>query len=52
MTTIKNIQVLLYYHFNKIIKGPGTSFPSAAFSLKTYYKCFSHNKLVFDQISF
>ena len=26
--TIKNGQILLYYCFNKIIKGPGTSFQS------------------------
>ena len=26
MSTIKNDQILLYCHFNKIIKEPGTSF--------------------------
>ena len=28
MSTIKNSQMLLYCHFNKIIKEPGTSFQS------------------------
>ena len=34
MSTIKNDQILLHCHFNKIIKEPGTSFPSPAFSQK------------------
>ena len=34
MSTIKNGQILLYCHFNKIIKEPGTSFQSPAFSQK------------------
>ena len=34
MSTIKNGQILLYYHFNKIIKEPGTSFQSPSFSQK------------------
>ena len=34
MSTIKNRQILLYCHFNKIIKGPGTSFQSPALSQK------------------
>ena len=34
MTTIKNDQILLYCHFNKIIKESGTSFQSLAFSQK------------------
>ena len=34
MSTIKNGQISLYYHFNKIIKGPGTSFHSPALSQK------------------
>ena len=29
---IENDQILLYYHFNKIIKGPGTSLKSPALS--------------------
>ena len=28
MSTIKNGQISLYCHFNKIIEGPGTSFQS------------------------
>ena len=35
MSTIKNDLILLYCHFNKIIKGPGTSFQSPALSKKT-----------------
>ena len=34
MSTIKNGQILLYCHFNKIIKGPGASFQSPALSQK------------------
>ena len=34
MSTIKNGQIWLYCHFNKIIKGTGTSFQSPAFSQK------------------
>ena len=34
MSTIKNGQILLYCHFNKLIKGPGTSFQSQALSQK------------------
>ena len=34
MSTIKNGQILLYSHFNKIIKEPGASFQSPAFSQK------------------
>ena len=30
MSTIKNDKILVYYHFNKIIKGSGTSFQSPA----------------------
>ena len=48
MSTIKNDQILLYCHFNKIIKGPGTSFHSP----KTCQKCLLCTTLVFDQISF
>ena len=32
MSTIKNHQISLYCHFNKIIKGPGTNFQSLALS--------------------
>ena len=34
MSTIKNDQILLYWHFNKTIKEPGTSFRSPVFSQK------------------
>ena len=34
MSTIKDDQILLYCHFNKIIKEPGTSFQSPTFSQK------------------
>ena len=34
MSTIKNGQILLYCHFNKIMKKPGTSFQSPVFSQK------------------
>ena len=34
MSTIKNGQISLYYHFNKIIKGPGTSVQSPTLSQK------------------
>ena len=34
ISTIKNGQISLYCHFNKIIKGPGTSFHSSTLSQK------------------
>ena len=34
MSTTKNDLILLYWHFNEIIKEPGTSFQSPAFSQK------------------
>ena len=34
MSTIKNGQISLYCYFNKITKGPGTSFQSPALSQK------------------
>ena len=34
MSTIKNGQILMYCHFDKIKKKPGTSFQSPAFSQK------------------
>ena len=34
MSIIKNDHILLCYHFNKIIKGPGTSLHSPALSQK------------------
>ena len=44
MSTIKNGQISLYRRFNKITKGPGTSFLCPLLSQNT--------ALVFDQISF
>ena len=40
VSTIKDGQILPYCHFNKLIKGPGTSFQSP------------DTTLVFDQVSF
>ena len=34
MSTIKNGPILLYFHFNNIIKEPGTSFQSPALNQK------------------
>ena len=34
MLTIKNGQILLYCHFNKIVKGPGTNFQSTTLRQK------------------
>ena len=34
MSAMKNGQILLYCHYTKIIKGPGTSFQSPALSQK------------------
>ena len=48
MSTINNGQILLYYHFNEIIKGPGTSFQSPALS-QEHVRNVCHT---FDQISF
>ena len=42
MSTIKNDQISLYSHFNKIIKGRGTSFQSPALRQK-------HLKIFFIQ---
>ena len=51
MSTIKNDQNSLYCHFNKIIKGPATSFQSTAMSQK-HLGNMSYRILVFDQASF
>ena len=40
MSTIKNGQISLYYHFNKIIKGPVTSLQSPALSQKYFRNVF------------
>ena len=37
MPTIKNGQISLYCHFDKIIKGPGTGVQSPALSQKSRY---------------
>ena len=34
MSAIKNDQILIYYHFNKVMKGTGTSFQSPALCQK------------------
>ena len=52
MLIIKNDQISLYCDFNKIIKGPGTSFPSPAVNQNHVRNVFSYSTLVFDQISF
>ena len=52
MSTIKNDQISLYCHFNKIIKGPGTSFQFPALNQKHVRNVCHFNTLVFDQISF
>ena len=52
MSTIENDQISPYCRFNKIIKGPGTSFQSPNIESKTGYKYLSDSKLIFDQVSF
>ena len=53
MSTIKNDQISLYCHFNKIIKRPGTSFQSPALSQKLVRNvCHTYSTPVFDLISF
>ena len=49
---IKNRWILLYCHFDKILKEPGTSFQFPALSQNYVKRCFSYNMLVFDQNSF
>ena len=49
MSTIKNGQILLDCHFNKIITGPETSFQSPALN-QNHVRNVCH--IVFDQISF
>ena len=47
MSTIKNSQISLYFHFKKIMKGPRTSFQSPALNQKMYQfdsTCFKRNK--------
>ena len=52
MSTIKNGQILLYCHFNKILKWPGTGFQSPTLGQKYIRKCLSFRTPVFDKISF
>ena len=52
MSTIKNGQISLYCHLNKIIKGPGTSSQSPALSQKRVRNVWPTAQLVFDQILF
>ena len=51
MSTIKNDQISLYCHFNKIMKRRGTSSHSLAVNLK-HVRNVCHRTLAFDQISF
>ena len=54
MSTIKNGHISLYCHFNKIIKGPGTSIQSSALRQK-YVRNVCHTAhctLVFDKVAF
>ena len=46
MSTIKNEQILLYCHFNEIIKGPETSFQSFVLS-QEYVRniCYTYDAL-------
>ena len=37
---MKSHQIMLYYHFNKIAKGPGTCFQSSALNQKYIRKVF------------
>ena len=48
---MKNGQILLYCHFNKITKRPGTSFQPPALSEKQIRNVCQTAHLVFDQIS-
>ena len=51
MSTIKKDQISLYCHFDKIIKGPGTSLQSPALSQK-HVRHLPYSTLLFDQVSF
>ena len=52
ISAIKNGQIPLYHYFNKIIKGPRTSFQSAVFGRKHARNVCHNSTLVFDKISF
>ena len=51
MSTIKNGQMSLYFHFSETMKGPGNSFQSPAMNEKPV-RTVSYSTLVLDQISF
>ena len=51
MLTIKNCQILLYYHFNKIRKA-WNQFPLSSLEPQTCQKYFSYSIIVTDQVSF
>ena len=51
MSAIKNDPISPYCRFNKIIKGPGTSFQSPAVTQK-HVRSVCHATQSFDQISF
>ena len=48
MSTIKNRQIWLYCHFNKLIKRSQNQFPGYNIEPKTCQKCFSYSTLVSD----
>ena len=50
MSTIKNEQISLCCHFNKIIKGSGTSFQSPALSQKHVRNVCAYSKQEFGKI--
>ena len=52
MSTIKNGQISLYYHFNKIIKEPGTSIRLQHWAKNMLEKFAIQYRLAFDEISF
>ena len=52
MSTIKNGQTSLYCHFDKIIKGPGTSFQPQALSQKHVRNVCHTAQIVLEQFSF
>ena len=50
MSTIKNSQMWLYCHFNKLMKRPQNQFPGNKIEPKTCQKYLTCSTLVFDQI--
>ena len=51
MSTIKNGQILVYFNFNKTIKGSGTSFQSSTL-IQKHVGNFCHTIHILDQVSF